>query len=273
MSIVSERIPLLDRWTHDVSIGRSVIVVAWADRWQDGGVQPGIHSHNLYPASLEKRAMSIPLSDVTIAEVVCKGTLAAGGSDAQKLYNVWHFRRTGTSVDPDKAALALAVRGLFVTIAAKWSVDYLLDVIGIRWIQDAEDPEVDTILGASQVAGGVSTDRTPANTCVTMTLKTAKRGRNYRGRKAFGALVEAGTTKDLIAAGDVTAWDTFAALILAGVTSADPGGSNTWVPFVLSRTLSQLSVNPTTVVGADVASIIVNQNLGTMNSRKVARVL
>ena len=212
--------------------------------------------------------MSVPFTDIHVAEIIVHGELAAGGSDVQTCLNVFHFRRTATAVDPVKQNIANAFHTavtdlLRVLVSSDWS----FSSIGVRYIEDAEDLEKLCTNAAWTKVGSVATDRCPDHECVSMLFRTSKRGRNYRGAKRFGGICEANTTKDLIAAADVAAWQALAASILAGFTDSD---GNVWVPFVRSTNLSQLKTNPTTLVGADVIEVLVNLNLGTMNSRKVA---
>lgn len=210
--------------------------------------------------------MSIPLTDVHVAELIVHGEMAAGGSDAQVCLNVYHFRRTAVSIDPVKANIAAAFdTAVLQGIIPLVSSDYSWSSVGVRYIEDAEDNEV-LVTPAGGHVGTVATDRCKNGDSVSMLLRSAKRGRNYRGRKAIAGICEADTTKDLIAAAKQAAWAAVAASIQAGFTDSD---GNVWVPYVVSRSLSQLKVNPTTLVGADVTQVLLNLNLGTQNSRKV----
>lgn len=213
--------------------------------------------------------MSIPLTDVHVAELTVNGQMAAGGSDAQTILNVYHFRRTAVSIDPVKANIAAAFdTAVLQGIIPLVSQDYSWSSVGVRYIEDAED-QVVNVAPAGGHAGTVATDRASNGVTVSMLLRSAKRGRSYRGRKAIAGICEADTLADLIAAGKQAAWAAVAASIQAGFTDAD---GNIWVPYVVSRSLSQLKVNPTTLVGADVTQVLLNKNLGTQNSRKVKTV-
>lgn len=213
--------------------------------------------------------MSIPLTDVHVAELIVHGTLAAAGSDSQVCLNIFHFRRTATAIDPVKASIAAAFDTAFMQNLEPLVADtYSWASIGVRYPEDAEDSEV-LVAPAGSAVGSVGTDRVPDHVAVSMLLRTSKRGRSYRGAKRFAAIPVADTEGDIIVAGKQAAWTALAASLLAGFTDSD---GNVWVPFVLSRTLSQLLVNPTDLVGSDVTQVLLNKNLGSMNSRKVKTV-
>jgi len=98
---------------------------------------------------------------------------------------------------------------------------------------------------------------------------TGLRGKSYRGGKHLFPLAESATTTgtdDILNAGALTYFGALAAQALLPLTDAGP---NTWNPCVLSRKLSQLRSNPTTVTRNDVVSVSVNKRIGTMRHRKV----
>lgn len=213
--------------------------------------------------------MSIPLTSVLTAEIVLKGVLAAGGSNAKNCANVFHYRRTGTSVDPVKASLW--------TIFNSTIVQELLDLLNvdvgsvsgqIRWVDDAEDTYSDHT-PTPNAAGQVTGERYPSVVCVSCLFRTAKRGRNYRGAKRFFGISEADGVDDVLSGTPLTNWTTFKALLDDPLTDSD---GNVWNPCVLSRSLSQLTANPTTVVRNDITAVLLNKNLGRMDRRRVATV-
>jgi hypothetical protein len=213
--------------------------------------------------------MSIPLTSVLCAEISLRSVLAAGGSNAKNCANVFHYRRTSTSVDPTKAALA--------TIFDSTIVQPLLDLLNvdvgsmkmhIRWVDDADDLYSE-IAPTPNTAGQVTGERYPSTVCVSTLFRTAKRGRNYRGAKRFYGASEADGVDDVLSGTPLTNWTTFAALLDNPLTDST---GNVWNPCVLSRTLSQLSVNPTTVVREDITTVLLNKNFGRMDRRRVATV-
>jgi len=214
--------------------------------------------------------MSIPLTDVHIAEVVTRGLLAAGGSDSQNCLNVYHWIRGTTTVNPDKSNIKAAfVTNILAALYPLVSSDFTSPLVSVRYPEDADDQYTDY---SNATAGSIATDRLPDHSCVTMVLRTNKRGRRYQGQKHFGGVPEASTTKDLLTAGAsplLTGWLALATAIQAGFTDSD---GNVWTPIVLSRKFSQLKENPTVVIYADVKQVLVNKNLGTMRSRRVATV-
>jgi hypothetical protein len=214
--------------------------------------------------------MPIALSDVHVAEIDLKGRYVASVSNTQEIHNIFHFRRTSVSVDPNKENIAIAFAAtLFGTGSAHLddltSDKVTYDSVKVRYPEDATDPYRESVT-SFPVPGTVVTDPLPPQCPVTMLLKTALRGKSYRGRKLFCGIPEADTTVDGLTAGKYTSWKAIAAAIQDGFIDAD---GNVWVPCVLSRVLSQLNTNPTTAVYNDVVEILVNQTIGSMNSRKV----
>jgi len=214
--------------------------------------------------------MPIALTSVNVAEVVVRGYLSAGGSDLQNCYNVYHFKRATTVVNPSKANIAAAfLASIQAALLLCVHADYHTSVVSIRYPEDADDQYTD-ITDAG--VGVVATDRLPDLACVTTVLRTNKRGRRYQGMKHYGGVPEAHTDKDIlvtVAGQGLAKWILLAAATFTGFTDSD---GNIWTPVVMSRKYSQLAVNPTSVDWADVKEVLLNKNIGTMRSRRVATV-
>lgn len=209
--------------------------------------------------------MSIPLTDIHVAEVVINGHLLAEGSDQQVCKNVFHYRRSATAVDPNKVSVFNIFKSSIIDpLKALVHSDWEVETVSVRWIDDALDQALDVVPGTA-IAGAITTADAPDALCVSMLYRTNVRGRNYKGAKRFGGLPVASITGDIIAASAQAAWQSLAAALATPLVDAD---GNTWNPCVLSRELSVLVSNPTVVETADVTQVLLNLNIGTMNSRK-----
>lgn len=211
----------------------------------------------------------MPIADnlKTVAEITLKGSCAAGGSTVKPVANVYHFKRT-TVVNPwslanIEAAFMTAVGNL---ATAALNVDYTETACVVRSVDDATD------LGLSTVEtnpGLVAGDRLQLSDTVMVLLRSSTRGASYRGRKHFSPISETHTTEEIMSAAGIAAWDGVAAAILGGFTDAN---GNVWLPYVLSKTLSQLGTNPTNVVGDVITSVLARRTIGTLRRRRPAPV-
>lgn len=211
--------------------------------------------------------MSLADSSRLVFEVVHFGTIAAGGSGIKNIANVYHFRRTNTPGLATNANIAAAFAAAIIpAVTNALNVDYTGTLVGCRCINDAQE---NMQFVADTTAGQVAGERLPGYNAAVLILKTDLRGANYRGRKHYAPMSEGDSVDDVLTAGSVTLMNAIAAAILAGFTDAN---GNIFVPAVVSRNLSQLATNPTTVVATDVTSILTNKTLGTMRRRKTATV-
>lgn len=209
--------------------------------------------------------MPIPDTDKYTVEIVCKGLCAAGGASATPTLNVFHFRRASSAMAYSPTNIASQFDAdILSVIGLALNVDYSCPEVLVRCIDDADEaytPYTSTVVGA------VTGDRTPSFNAATLQLRTNLRGRNYRGSKHFSPMSESQIGDDVWNAGALTVLGNIKSAIQAGFTDSD---GNFWQPVVVSQELSQLSVNPTTVVYADVIQIVVNTLVGTMRRRKAA---
>lgn len=202
-----------------------------------------------------------------VAEVVMAGTMAAGGSNAKNVQSVFHYRLSVLGAAPTKAALeAIFQTTICVPFVAAANVRYTQSGNSVRCVNDATDA-YQTV--ARALPGAIATDSMPTVDSVFMLLRTAKRGASYRGSKHFPGVNESDTTDDILTGAGLVRWQ---ALQTALPTALVDALGNTWVLSLLSRTLSQLSQNPTTVVANDVTSVLLNKNVGTMRRRRTQTV-
>jgi len=214
--------------------------------------------------------MPIPLNQVTVAEISVKGKMDSGGSDAINTNFLFHYRRTATAVDPDKTALKVIFKSTVLTvIAAALNQRWNASLIDIRWVNDATDPYL-SITDAT--AGAITGDSLQSDDAAYLLHRTALRGRKYRGSKHLAPFSESDVTtpdEDIWNSGCLTR---LAAINTALLTTLTDTTTNAWKYTILSRTDSQLKVNPTTVVVNDVTSALVNKRIGRMKRRYVKSV-
>jgi len=211
--------------------------------------------------------MPIPLNQVTVAEIQLRGIITGGGAGEVRTNFVFHFRRLATAVDPSKSALNTVFQSaISAPIAAALNEDWDASINSIRWINDALDAPTEF---ANTDEGAITGDRLQSYATAYLLMRTAVRGRSYRGSKHLGPFSESDVTHatgcDIFNAAAVARLDTICAAILAGLTDST---ANVWVPCILSRVLSSLQENPTTVITNDVIQIMPNQHLGTEIRRK-----
>lgn len=203
----------------------------------------------------------------SIAEVAMLGTIAAAGSNSKNVANVYHYRLSVLTAPPTKAALDTAFQtAIVVPYAAAANNRFTQNSNTVRWIDDALDAPASV---AHAAVGAIATDSVPLSEAVAMLLRTGKRGKSYRGSKHFVGVNEIDTTGDVLTGAGLARWQTLQTAIGTNITDAL---GNIWVPSVLSRMLSTLTTNPTTIVANDVTSVLLNLTVGTMRRRRAATV-
>lgn len=214
--------------------------------------------------------MPIPLTSIETVEIQSRGLIASGGSTSKATNFTYHFRRTATVAPITHAAIDTAFQAAIgVPQAAALNARWSQQNNSVRYVDDALDAPV---FYSHVVVGGVAGDSMSTIMSVYLLLRTGIRGKSYRGCKHLAPASEADTTAatdDILNAAALIRYGALASAILAGFTDAN---GNVWVPVILSKTLSQLLTNPTTVVKTDVTSVLVNKRLGRMKRRQVTSV-
>lgn len=203
----------------------------------------------------------------SIAEIQTHGVLSAFGSSARNTVTIYHMRLSALVAPATKLALEArhnTIVGLPFLAAA--NARYTQAGTDIRWVDDATDPPQRF---ARVGVGAIATDPLPTVDAVYMLLRTSLRGKNFRGSKHYPAASEADTTGDVLTGAGLVRWQTLQTALIAAQVDAL---GNTWVPSLLSRSLSQLTINPTTVVATDLVTILLNLNIGTMRKRRTLTV-
>jgi len=215
--------------------------------------------------------MPIPSNQVQIAEIVTTCTAAAAGSNSRPIQIVTHWRRTATVLAVPKTPIDTAYQAsIVVPIMAALNVRCTQANNSVRFPNDAQDARQ---FFTHAVVGSIAGDSMPSDQAAYLLIRTALRGRSYKGSKHLGPMSESDTTiatDDLFNAACLARLATIAAAIIAGFTDST---TNVWVPCILSRKdPAQYQVNPTNVITNDVVSVLVNKRVGRMGHRQVKSV-
>lgn len=208
--------------------------------------------------------MAIPDANKINFMVHVYGIATDGGAGVKPAQNLFTFRRTSTSPAINKSALNTAFQTAIMTpLKAAMNVRYTPGSLTIRCLDDFNDVEQAFAVAGT---GAIATDSLPTDGCVSMLLRTALRGRNYRGAKRFGPASEADTTDDILTGGGLANWEAVRDALKADFIDAD---GNTWRNTVVSRNLSVFTLLPIATVSAqDVTDCLLNLNIGTMRRRR-----
>lgn len=202
-----------------------------------------------------------------VCEVLVPARQAAAGSNDAPSINVFHFRRTTVSGVYSNLAIGTAfVASIGAAVLAASNARYTPQLVNVRNVDDATDPYQPTVFAG---VGAIATDALPSDDAIVHILQSSVRGKNYQGRKHYGTGNESDTTGDVLVGAGLARWVAVKTAHLAGFTDAN---GNVWVGCVLSRVLSQLRRNPTTVISSDITAIKVVLNIGTMRRRRTRTV-
>jgi len=210
--------------------------------------------------------MAIPATSIRYAEITMKGLIAAGGSNTVNTQFVFHARRTAVVVTPTKTALDTAFQASWaVPILAALNNRWSQKTNEIRWIDDA----LDQALPFTHVnAGAVAGDGLQSDSSFFVLFRTGIRGKSYKGGKHFGPLSEADATAgtdDVLNAAAITRATAIMTALAIPITDAT---GNVWNLSLVSKVLSTLTPNPTTIVANDVTTLLLNKRISTMKRRK-----
>jgi hypothetical protein len=214
--------------------------------------------------------MPIPANLITHAEIITRGIITAGGSNTKNTVTVYHYRRT-TVVNPLSKPNLDTVFDATVTAAVALALNnrWTQSNNSVRWIDDALDAPA---FFNHAAVGAVAGDGMTTIEAAFLLLKTGLRGKSYRGSKHYGPLSEADCTAPNDDIFNAAALARMVAIATALGTALVDASGNTWVLQVVSTKLSQLLVNPTTVVANDVTTIQVNKRVGRLKRREAASV-
>lgn len=199
-----------------------------------------------------------------VVEIILKGTLTET-SFTKNIFNVFHYRLFSGSLDSMLAitnAFSAVVSGPTHLEQFWFTTDFTHVSDDARLLDDATQQYFSNPAGN---AGQVALPRLPGDVCCSFLIRSATRGKEYRGAKRMCPVASAFALKDELSAAGITAAALVNGYLSANLTTAN---GSVMVPFVLSRKLSQLRTNPTTIVGSDKLSVLTNKTLGTMRRRK-----
>lgn len=209
-----------------------------------------------------------PIVADPVAELIIGGQVAAAGSNSTPCGNVFYYRLSLQVVAPTKVALnAIFQSTVIAPMLLAMNSRYTPNNVVIRYLNDASDGPTSF---AAAGAGAIITDSEPSSDSVVVRLRSAFRGKTMRGFKHFGASSEIDTTGDVLTGAGLIRWQ--AVRDACGAQLTDALG-NKWNPFVRSRQGEQVKINPTTVRGVDITSVVLNLVVSTMRKRKAASVV
>jgi hypothetical protein len=196
--------------------------------------------------------------------------VASGGSTVVRTVNTFHYRRQAVVLPASKAALDTVFQANIVTpLAALLNNRWTQDFNTVRFINDPQDPPVNFPHAA---VGAIAGDSMPTVNCAYMLLRTALRGKSFRGFKRLGPLSESDTTaafEDVFNAAAIARYTTLRTALALLLVDATP---NSWSLEVVSRFLSNFEVTPCVVVAADVDQILLNKRITRSKRREVSSV-
>lgn len=214
--------------------------------------------------------MPIPANQQTVVQIQHTGLVSAAGSNNRQVNQLYYFQRPVSSVAINKASVGAAFEGvvvppLLLCLNHRFSETFL----NVRCLNDANDLYLST---PETGVGAVTGDSMPTFNAAYMLIRTALRGKMYRGSKHYFPLSESDTTSgsdDILNAAALARWATFLTAWLGGFTD---GGGNVWTPVLLQKTSSQTRTNPTVVNVTPIAQMIPRKSIGRMKRREVSSV-
>jgi len=207
--------------------------------------------------------MSLPTPITNVVEISVQGSVLETGGTTRNVFNIFHYYQNPNQPSPPSAiTVANAfIAGPWAAVLALLSIGYVGVQTVARYLDSANNAYS---AGNPPGTGALALPRQPAQQAVVALFRTAIRGKSFRGSKHFGPLATAAVTGDEIAAASVAAWQAAMTGLVANITA----GGQTYTPCVVSKTLSQLRVDPTTIIGAAKLTALTNKTIGTMRHRK-----
>lgn len=206
-------------------------------------------------------------ADSVFMAVVVQGHSNAADPRSPNVFNTWTYKRSVNTSPASKAAfIASFISGVATPIYPLLSVEYVMDNIQVRFLDDAWDAWQITTSG--MVNGAVTGDAIPSGMGVSVRLGTGFRGKQFRGSKHFGPIAKSSTLADQLSSAAITAWT---AAIPALVNSFTDGSGFIWTPQIIQRTLMpyQVKSNPTTINSRSLTTALLNNVIGRMKKRAV----
>lgn len=213
--------------------------------------------------------MPLPDNQKTHFEIAVAGLMSSGGAGTVNCVNVFHYRRTAVVSALSKGALdnvfnANIIAPLLLALNNRYTQVH-------NAIRSLDDPTDSVTFFPHAGVGAVAGDGMGSIESVYILLRTALRGKRYRGNKKFGPLSEADTTapnEDILNAAAIARWT--AVMTAMGTPLVDANG-NTWVLEIISRRPpADYTVSPAVVVANDVNALLLNKRIGRLRRRERA---
>jgi len=200
----------------------------------------------------------------SVAEVIVTGAISTAEGRSTTVEQIYHycFNVPFGPTLPTLINVADAVTsGPAAVMIGLLQEDYTWQGTRARWLDDVTVPYVDgsVTLGS----GTITTARLPSDVTVRLELETQTRGKSFKGGKSYRPIAESQVTGDELSSSGYTAWLAMKAALESGIVVTGQNASHC----VVSRILSQLRTNPTTIIGAAVYQAALNKTLGTMKGR------
>lgn len=210
--------------------------------------------------------MPVPLTSLTVAEIIMHGDVAAAGAQSRVYDYVWHMRRTATTNSPTELALANAfMTNVGSVVMAALNVRATNAYCSVRFMQDWTRRPVKVV---DTTPGARTGDSMVMDDCAFIYWSAMYRGQSGVASKHLYPMSEGDTTTDgdVFNATCITRLQAIVTAFLAGFTDAT---SNTWVPVVYSRTQSRPKILPlATIVTNDLVTGFVRKSIGDMKTRR-----
>jgi hypothetical protein len=201
-------------------------------------------------------------------QIAMQGVIAAGGSNAKTIVNLYHFRRIPATAPFNKGNVNTAFQTVIGdTVLDALSSAYTQQYNIIRCFDDALDfaePFVQT------GAGAIGTARSPDYVAAVVRYRANINSRSGKASNHYAPIAEADTDGDVLTSGAIARLQAVGDAVLGGFVDSDGNG---WNPCVKSSKFgAQYLVNPVTVVTFPLIQTIVNHTLGIMKRRKARSV-
>jgi hypothetical protein len=196
-----------------------------------------------------------------VVEFVTQGTAQSTSGGLKNIFNVFHYRLVSGPLNVNQQLASDFYTKIMLEVTPQLAASYALPVVLVRLM----DVYTFQYVGISVAgAGGKATQRLPNIVSAAVRFHCADRGREFRGGKHFGPLVEADVIGDELTGAAITAWQPV--LLNLGADLSSQGGN--WRPIVLSRKLSVNTPQQVTLQGSDINGVFLNKAVGTMRKRK-----
>jgi hypothetical protein len=198
------------------------------------------------------------------------GTISSNGSSARTFDQIYYFQRTAfTGVWSPSVIESAFQTSVASVIMAALNNRATQEFTAVRCVEDATNAEQQF---AETAVGAVAGDSQVLGNYAYLLERTGFRGKNWRGAKKYYPISEADTTApnaDVFNAAATTRLNAIGTALITGFTD---GLGNVWKYGLLSKSLSQVEVNPTNIIWTPITQILLRETIGFMKKRRVSSV-